>query len=117
MVNLAGPPCNQIFCLNSPKKNLIFLKTYAIIFIERKGKELIYPMTKKRFNKLMRAFYSKQKATDNRNWADIKFGTVLSAGKFRGVVLNSYQIAYDYFMYLMTEYRVWDDIDFEEDKK
>lgn len=72
-------------------------------------------MTKKRFNKLMRAYYAKQKATDNRNWADIKFGTVLSAGKFRGVVLNSYQIAYDYFMYLMTEYRVWDDIDFKEE--
>lgn len=73
-------------------------------------------MTKKRFTKLMRAYFSRLGATDSRNWAtDVKFGAVLPAGKFKGVVLDSYQTGYDYFMYIMTEYNVWDDLNFEED--
>lgn len=71
-------------------------------------------MTRKRFAKLMRAYFSKLGATDNREWSKVRFGAVLPAGKFKGVVLDSYQTAYDYFMYLMTEYNVWDDIDFND---
>lgn len=74
-------------------------------------------MTRKRFTKLMRAYFSKLGATDNREWSKVRFGTVLPVGKFKGVVLDSYQTGYDYFMYLMTEYNVWDDLNFEEDKK
>lgn len=73
-------------------------------------------MTRKRFNKLMRAYFSRKGATDIRNWGtDVKFGTELSAGKFKGVILDSYQTGYDYFIYLMTEYNIWDDLKFEEE--
>lgn len=72
-------------------------------------------MTRKRFIKLMRAYFSRLGATDSRNYAtDVKFGTELTAGKFKGVILDSYQTGYDYFIYIMTEYNVWDDIKWEE---
>lgn len=74
-------------------------------------------MTKKRFTKLMRAYFSKLGATDNREWSKVRFGTILPAGKFKGVVLDSYQTGYDYFMYLMTEYNVWDDLNFDDEKE
>ena len=74
-------------------------------------------MTKKRFTKLMRAYFSKLGATDNREWSKVRFGAVLPAGKFKGVVLDSYQTGYDYFMYLMTEYNVWDDLNFDDEKE
>lgn len=74
-------------------------------------------MTKKRFTKLMRAYFSKLGATDNREWSKVRFGTILPAGKFKGVVLDSYQIGYDYFMYIMTEYNFWDDLNFDDEKE
>lgn len=74
-------------------------------------------MTKKRFRKLMRAYFAKLGATDVRNQTTPKFGAILPAGKFKGVVLDSYQIGYDYFMYIMTEYNVWDDLNFDDEKE
>ncbi len=74
-------------------------------------------MTRKRFTKLMRAYFSKLGATDNREWSKVRFGAVLPAGKFKGVVLDSYQTGYDYFMYIMTEYNVWDDFNFDDEKE
>ena len=74
-------------------------------------------MTKKRFTKLMRAYFSKLGATDNREWSKVRFGAVLPAGKFKGVVLDSYQTGYDYFMYIMTEYNFWDDLNFDDEKE
>lgn len=74
-------------------------------------------MTRKRFTKLMRAYFSKLGATDNREWNKVRFGAVLPAGKFKGVVLDSYQTGYDYFMYIMTEYNFWDDLNFDDEKE
>lgn len=74
-------------------------------------------MTRKRFTKLMRAYFSKLGATDNREWSKVRFGAVLPAGKFKGVVLDSYQTGYDYFMYIMTEYNFWDDLNFDDEKE
>ena len=74
-------------------------------------------MTRKCFTKLMRAYFSKLGATDNREWSKVRFGAVLPAGKFKGVVLDSYQTGYDYFMYIMTEYNVWDDLNFDDEKE
>jgi hypothetical protein len=51
-------------------------------------------MTKKRFTKLMRAYFSKLGATDNREWSKVRFGTILPAGKFKGVVLDNEWLIY-----------------------
>lgn len=38
-------------------------------------------MTRKRFRKLMRAYFAKLGATDSRDWSKVRFGAILPAGK------------------------------------
>lgn len=47
-------------------------------------------MTRKRFRKLMRAYFAKLGATDSRDWSKVRFGAILPAGKFMksGLIMN-----------------------------
>ena len=76
-------------------------------------------MNRKRFIKRVRGIQAKI-AKENRikfhdyRDGDVQFGKPLLAGKFKGIIADSYKTVYNYMVYLMTEYNPLDDLNCEE---